>query len=658
MTDTVELVGKTATALSDELAYTSAAELAARIRRRDLSPVEVVDAFIARIEARNSSLNALVYLGFDDARREARTAEDAVMRGVELGPLHGVPAAIKDLFDFKPGWPATLGGIRALKHNVVHSYCDFAERIERRGGAILLGKTNSSLMGFRGTCDNYLFGPTRNPFNVAKNSGGSSGGSAAAVADGLLPLAEGTDAGGSIRIPASWCGVYGYKASFGRVPFLARPNAFGAADSPFLFEGPITRTVEDAALALNVLSGYDPRDPFSLDEPAADYTAATRRSIRGLRIAYSPNLDVFPVEGRVAEVVGRAVRAFEEAGARVEEVKLGITRSGRELSDVWSRLYMLLNLQAFESYKQAGIDLLGDHRADFPPEYLHWVEEAQRQTALGFYQDQSIRTEVYHAVQGVLNTYDLLVTPTLACLPVDNARDGNTVGPSAINGEQIDPLIGWCLTYFINFTGHPAASFPAGLADGLPVGMQVIGRRYADADVLAASAAFEQLRPWHDTYRLCRERPLVVQPKRESPTGATNAAAPVAARPAASQASPEDDGQLLHLNLSRVFGERSRERRQTAIADIYAPDAVLYEPHATATGHDAINEAVETLLAGLPPEFVFTAQGPAVGHHGIVRLRWAAGPENGPAVVTGTDVAHVSAGRIRSLYVLLDPSGA
>jgi len=172
-----------AVALSDELAYAPAHELAARIRQRDLSPVEVVDAFIARLEARNLSLNALVYRGFDDARREAKAAEDAVMRGAELGPLHAVPAAIKDLFDFKPGWPTTLGGIRALENNVVSTYSPFAERIERRGGAILVGKTNSSLMGFRGVCDNYLFGATRNPFNVAKNSGGSSGGSAAAVAD-------------------------------------------------------------------------------------------------------------------------------------------------------------------------------------------------------------------------------------------------------------------------------------------------------------------------------------------------------------------------------------------------------------------------------------------------------------------------------------------
>jgi amidase len=248
-------------ALSDEPSYMSATELALRIRRRDLSPVEVVDAFLARIEARNPSITAFVHVGFDDARQGAKEAEQALMSGAALGPLHGVPVAIKDLFDFKPGWVATFGGVRALKNNVVNFYCAFAERIEK-AGAIIVGKTNSPVMGFRGTCDSYLFGPSRNPFNPAKNTGGSSGGSAGAVADGLLPLAEGTDGGGSIRIPASWCGVYGYKQSFGRVPFVARPNAF-AADAPFLFEGPITRTVEHAALALTALAGYDPRDPYS-----------------------------------------------------------------------------------------------------------------------------------------------------------------------------------------------------------------------------------------------------------------------------------------------------------------------------------------------------------------------------------------------------------
>lgn len=491
-------------ALTEELAYTTATELATRIRRRDLSPVEVIEAYIQRIQDRNPSLNAFVYLGFEDARQRAREAERALMDGKEVGPLHGVPTAMKDLFDFKPGWVTTFGGIRAFEDFVADFYCAWAERMER-AGAIILGKTNSPAMGFRGTCDNYLFGPSRNPFDLSKNTGGSSGGSAAAVADGLLPIAEGTDGGGSIRIPAAWCGVYGYKQSFGRVPYTARPNAFGGT-IPFLFEGPITRTVEDAALGLNALAGYDARDPFSLDE-SLDFTEAIRNSIKEWKVAYSPDFDVFPVDNRVTDVVGNAVRAFEDAGASVDEVRLGISRDQRELSDLWCRQIIIINVEAFENFKQQGLDLLKDHRDDFPPEYLSWIEQGYKMSILDFNRDQQMRTEIYDAIQKVFETYDLLVTPTLACLPVDNADDGNTVGPSEINGVEVDPLIGWCLTYFINFSGHPAASIPAGIAENrLPVGMQIIGRRYADMDVLAASAVFERVRPWHQIYELCKSR--------------------------------------------------------------------------------------------------------------------------------------------------------
>src|SRR5699024_6995270 len=197
------------------------------------------------------------------------------------------------------------------------------ERVEK-AGAILVGKTNSPVLGYRGVTDNPLFGPTKNPFDITKNSGGSSGGSAAAVASGLVPIAEGTDAGGSIRIPASWCGVYGYKASFGRVPFVSRPNAFGAS-SLFMFEGTITRTVEDAALGLNALSGYDHRDPFSLKD-SIDFTKALGKSVKGWKIAYSPDFDVFPVDKEIKSIVSNAVQTFEEMGAHVEKVNLGIKR--------------------------------------------------------------------------------------------------------------------------------------------------------------------------------------------------------------------------------------------------------------------------------------------------------------------------------------------
>jgi amidase len=491
---------------ADEIAGMSAVDMARRVRSREISPVELVDAAIARIDARNPSLNAMIFKGFDDARRMAKTAERVVMAGAALGPLHGVPTAMKDCSDFKSGWPTTFGGVRALKDYIATTYCTYAERIES-AGAILLGKTNSPALGFRGTCDNYMFGPTRNPFNTSKNSGGSSGGGAAIVADGMLPLAEGTDGGGSIRIPASWCGVFGYKASFGRVPSVGRPNAFGQT-VPFVFEGPISRTVEDAAVAMTVLAGHDPRDPYSL-EGVVDFLGSLQQPLRGWKIAYSRDFGMYPVDSEVLRVVDQAVKAFEEAGAHVEEIRPKMRHSQQELSDLWCRQIGLRNMLSLDEYKAIGYDIAKDHPEDLPPQVYHWGDIALAMSPMDMYRDQIMRTTVFDAIEGVLSGYRLLITPTLACLPVDNKDDGDTVGPNEINGEVVDPLIGWCMTYPVNFSGHPACSVPAGLStNGLPVGMQIIGSRYADTDVFAASAAFERLRPWRDIYAICEARPL------------------------------------------------------------------------------------------------------------------------------------------------------
>jgi amidase/aspartyl-tRNA(Asn)/glutamyl-tRNA(Gln) amidotransferase subunit A len=501
-TDTASAAGAGA-----EVARMSATVLAQRIRERELSAVEVLDAVIARIEERNPSLNALVYLAFDEAREQAKAADAALAAGEALGPLHGVPTAIKDLFEFKPGWPSTFGGIPALRDQVIDTTTVWAERMEA-AGAIIVGKTNSPVMGFRGTCDNPLFGPTRNPFDLSRNSGGSSGGGAAVVADGLLPFAEGTDAGGSIRIPAAWCNVYGFKQSFGRVPLIIRPNGLGGM-SPFIYEGLITRTVADAALTLTALSGPDPRDPlsFAFDD---DPLAAVRRSVRGMRIAYSPDMGGFPVDPAVAAVVDEAVRALADAGAHVEPVEIRLPCDQRELSDLWSRVLTPLNLDTFDALKAGGIDMLGEHRDQLPPQYLRWMDEGLRQTARDAARDQHLQTRVIEAIHAVFDEHDLLVTPTLACLPVPNAEvPGETVGPREIEGVEVDELIGWCLTYPINFTGLPAASVPAGLAHGrYPVGLQIVGRPRADVDVLAASAALERVRPWAGAYELCDERAL------------------------------------------------------------------------------------------------------------------------------------------------------
>jgi amidase len=488
---------------TEELVKTeSATSLAARIKRKEISPVEAVDAAIARIEKYNSKINALVIFGYDDARKAAKKAEAAVMRGDELGAFHGVPMAMKDCFDFKPGWVTTFGGIRALKNYVAKNYCMYVERMEQAGG-IFVGKTNSPIFGFRGTCDNYLFGPSKNPFDLTKNTGGSSGGSAGAVAAGLLPLCEGTDGGGSIRIPSAWCGVYGYKPAFGRVPLVTRPEAFNGM-TPFIFEGPISRTVEDSARAMSVLAGYDSRDPYAL-EGKVDFQGALKASIAGKKIAYTRNYDIFPVDRRVIAAVDKAVKAFEDAGAHVEEVKFDIRHSHMELSDLWCRFIAPRQAAALEGFKRQGYDLVGDHHNDFPPEFWYWDAIGRKMTVTQYLADQAIRTEVFDALRTVLDRYDYLVSPTLSALPVDNASDGNTLGPAEVEGEKINRLIGWCMTFLINYIGYPAATVPAGLTDtGLPVGMQIVGKRYADFDVIAASAQFERLRPWIDAYRRCQ----------------------------------------------------------------------------------------------------------------------------------------------------------
>ncbi|RIK07054.1 MAG: amidase [Acidobacteria bacterium] len=475
----------------------SVTDLAARIRKRELSPVEVIEATIDRIDSTNNDLNAVVYRGYEDARKAARQAEVAVMAGEELGPLHGVPTLAKDLGDAKTGWPSTHGGIRSLAGNVAQGDSLFAGRIERAGG-IVIGLSNSPVMGMRGTCDNGLFGPTRNPYDLVLNSGGSSGGAAAAVSAGLVAFAEGTDGGGSIRIPAAWCGVYGFKASFGRVPFVGRPNAF-MSTAPFLHTGPIVRTVEDAALILTALAGWDPRDPFALeDEP--DYLGALQSSIKGKRIAYSPNYDVFPVDPQVRSVIRDAVGVFEDLGGIVEEVTLGISHDQRELNDLWCRLITPLNLNGIESLKTLGYDILRDSPEDLPPQYRGWLEYGQRQTAQEVFSDHKLRTEIFDVMRKLYARYDLLVGPTVCCLPVANTDDGNTVGPSEVDGIAVDPLLGWCPTYLQNFSGNPAASIPAGEVNGVPVGLQIAGRRGADVDVLAASARLYELRPWRYTH--------------------------------------------------------------------------------------------------------------------------------------------------------------
>ena len=484
----------------DDLWYTSATELAAQIRHGALSPVDVVEKFLARIDRRNGDLNAYVTVIDSDARERAREVERALERGESVGPLAGVPIALKDLYGFKSGVRHTFGSV-LHRDNVADGTAEFVHRLED-AGAVVLGMTNTPEFGHKGTTDNYLFGPTSTPFDLTRNAGGSSGGSAAAVADGLATVAHGGDAGGSLRIPASCCGVYSIKPTYRRVASPDRPNGFVGALGNYVHHGPITRTVEDAALLLDVMAGPHQRDPTCLPDDGTDYLGATEQSIDGFKIAYTPDFGTYPVDERVRTVVADAVSAFERAGGTIDEIDVSLGRSHRELTDVWLAGTAVSYAAMAETLeRERGPDVLETYREELSEEVLALIERGRDVSAVEYLHHQRVHTEVYDAFEDIFETYDLLVSPTLACPPVENEHDGETLGPSEIEGEPVDPTIGWCLTYLCNFTGHPAGSVPAGLTDGeLPVGMQLIGPRFADDRVLAASAAIQRVRPWADTY--------------------------------------------------------------------------------------------------------------------------------------------------------------
>src|SRR5437870_8364824 len=294
----------------------AAADLAAAIARRKISPVEVVDVVLARIEALER-LNAYVTLDAEGARHAARAAERAVMRkGARLGPLHGVPFSVKDLVVTKG--VRTTFGTPIYKDNVPTEDAPMVARL-KAAGAIMIGKTNTPTFGWIGATHNPLFGATRNPWNLERTPGGSSGGAAAAVAAGLAPLAVGTDGGGSIRIPASFAGIFGHKPSFGRIPVYPASGAWSLSHI-----GPMTRTVADAALMMNVCAGPDERDQYSLPSERVDYLKALRGSLRGLRVAYTDDLGFADaVDPEVRAECAKAARAFRELGCRVDTVRPG-----------------------------------------------------------------------------------------------------------------------------------------------------------------------------------------------------------------------------------------------------------------------------------------------------------------------------------------------
>lgn len=477
----------------DHVHTKSAVELAAAIRAGDVSPVTVVEALLERIEARNDRTNAFVTVAEEHARDRAKEAERAVENGAELGPLHGVPVAIKDLNDVE-GLRTTSGSL-LFEDRIADSTDPFAQRLID-AGAIVIGKTNTPEFGLGCTTDNRVIGPTGTPFDPTKTAGGSSGGAAAALADRLVPIAQGTDTGGSIRTPASCCHVFGLKPSFGRVPRVSRPNGFNE-HTPFSHTGPLTRTVEDAALLLDVMAGPHPGDPFSLPSSGTDYVAATRDPIDDFRVAYSPNLGIYPVSEPVRDVVDDAVTAFEEAGATVDRVDPAFDLDQSDVLDAFYTFAKVLWDALFDDLEDAhGLDPRGADKEKLRPITVETILESEPVSTREYKAADRTRTRVYDAVSDLLEEYDVLVTPTLGVQPFPLGDY-----PTEIEGTDIEPLRGWLLTQPFNFSGHPVGAVPAGLSeDGLPVGMQVVGRRHAEDDVLAASAAVEAVRPWHDDY--------------------------------------------------------------------------------------------------------------------------------------------------------------
>ena len=460
---------------NDELAWIPAVELAAAIRRKKVSPVEAVDAVLARIERLNPQLNAYCTVTADLARREAKAAERALgRRRASPGPLHGVPFSIKDLIITKG--VRTTWGSKLYADHVPEEDAPVVERLKAAGG-ILVGKTNTPAFGWIGATHNLVFGITRSPWNSERTPGGSSGGAGAAVAAGMAPLAVGTDGGGSIRIPASFSGIFGLKPSFGRVPVYPFSGAWSLSHT-----GPMTRTVADAALMLTIMAGSDERDQNSLPGGPVDYLKALKGSLKGLRVAWSPTLGYATVDPEVQTVCEKAARRFREFGCRLEAADPGWPSP----HEAWWAIFVGGIGTRLAPY-------LPDRRQDIDMGLVRIIERVLTWPPTKYVQAWFDRLTFWDHARKFFSRYDLLLTPTVSCPPFKVGIDN----PTEIAGRPI-PDYGWIpFTYPFNLTGQPAASVPCGFTkDGLPVGLQIVGRRFDDVTVLRAAACFEKAQPW------------------------------------------------------------------------------------------------------------------------------------------------------------------
>jgi amidase len=462
-----------------DICFAPAGELVRLYRTRKTSPSEVMEAVLARIDAVNPAVNAYVTVARESALAQARRATLALRRrSTQLPPLHGVPVSIKDLTATK-GIRTTWGSLVYQDH--VPDKDDLVVERLKSAGAIVVGKTNTPEFGAGGNTFNAVFGSTRNPWNTALTCGGSSGGAAVAVACGMGPIAQGTDLGGSVRVPASFCGVVGFRASPGLVPAYPRTLAWDTLS----VTGPLARTVGDIALMLSAIAGPDDRAPISYEIDTSQFVRAVRApSIKGWRIAWSPDLHgLLPVDGEVARIAESMTRVFRSLGAKVEAA--GPDFSGMKDIVRGTRALTMTGLQ---------LDKLPGWRERLQKDLVRDIDQGLTRTARDVAHSEVLRSALWHRVREFMVSRDLLVLPTVAVppFPVEQTY------PTEMNGKILDDYTEWFyLTYAITLTGLPAISVPCGFTrSGLPVGLQIVGRRRQEAAVLRAAAALEAAAPW------------------------------------------------------------------------------------------------------------------------------------------------------------------
>jgi aspartyl-tRNA(Asn)/glutamyl-tRNA(Gln) amidotransferase subunit A len=463
---------------NETLAFTPAVRLAEMIRQRALSPVELMGALLGRIETLNPKVNAFAYLAADAAMESAKRAEMALMKGERIGRLHGIPVTIKDLAITKD--MPTQRGSQIFAGYLPSEDTPIALRL-REEGAIVIGKTTTSEFGWTGVSHSPLTGITHNPWKFGYNAGASSAGAGAAAGAGFAPLHQGSDGAGSIRMPSHFCGVFGLKPTFGRVPsYPVSPDDYTS------HMGPMTRTVADAALMLQVMAGPHPLDHTSCEAGPADYLARLHTTMRGKRVAYSPDLGHARVDPDVAALVKQAATRFSELGARVEEAKTPWAAQGPAMI----RFFWPAHMTRYAPH-------LPEWQAKMDPGLIACIKAGIGYT-VGDYQTMRERKMAYiAAIHRWFEDWDLLLTPavSVAAFPAEKLM------PDHWPQHEWDWLSWAEFSYPFNMSWNPAASVPCGFTgEGLPVGLQIVGRRFDDLGVLQAAAAFEEAQPWADRH--------------------------------------------------------------------------------------------------------------------------------------------------------------